>query len=415
MRVLYHHRTQAEDGQAVHIRALITAFRDLGHPVCEVGLVAQADGRQASQPAGSTTAQGQALQKPLAGQRARWNWVGSVPRFARELLEHGYTWPAARRLRSAAREFHPELIYERYAFGNGGGVLAAKALGLPLFLEVNSPMVLELARTRGLSFPGLAARRERAIFRAADRVFCVTAVLADMLAADGVPKERLVVTPNGVDLARYADPMDPEARLRARRSLNLDRFAEGPVLGFVGYYRPWHRLDLALPCLLEAGLEQARLVLIGHGPARPELEQAAARLGVSERLHFVPSVPHEQIPALLPAFDVALLPAINPYASPLKLHEYMAAGIATVAPDQPNLREVLTPEHDALLVPPGDGDALRSAVLRLLRDPKFARRLGLAARATVERLDLTWSGNVRRIEAALAALHTSKGSKGQER
>lgn len=412
MRVLYHHRTQAEDGQAVHIRSLITAFRDLGHEVREVGLVAQADGRKPA-PAGPNPAQ-PAATMPLAGQRARWNWVSGVPRFARELLEHGYTWPAARRLRAAAGEFQPNLIYERYAFGNGGGVLAARQLGLPLFLEVNSPMVLELSRTRGLSFPKLAQRRERSIFSAADRVLCVTAVLADMLAADGVSRERLLVTPNGVDLARYALPGDPKARQLARQRLGLDQHPPGPVLGFVGYYRSWHRLDLALPCLAEPGLEQARLVLIGHGPAREELESEARRLGVAARLHFVPSVPHEEIPGLLPAFDVALLPAINAYASPLKLHEYMAAGIATVAPDQPNLREVLSPGRDALLVPVGDGDALRGAVLRLLREPELARALGAAARATVERLDLTWAGNVRRIAAAFAGWTSNSGARGRQ-
>jgi glycosyltransferase involved in cell wall biosynthesis len=393
MKVLYHHRTQAEDGQAVHIRAMIEALRAAGHEVLEVGLVAQADGRGAS--GGPQT---------LSGQRARWSWVGQVPRGVRELLEHGYSWPAQRRIVRAAEPFRPTLIYERYAFGNSGGVAAARRLRLPLFLEVNSPMVLELERTRGLSFKRLAERRERSIFRSATRVLCVTGVLADMLAELGVPRERLLVTPNGVELSRYAAPGDPEARRRARERLGLGAASLGPVLGFVGYYRSWHRLDLALPCLAEPGLETAHLVLIGHGPARAELEAEAARLGVSERVRFVAPVPHDQIPSLLPAFDVALLPAINAYASPLKLHEYMAAGIATVAPDQPNLREVLSPGRDALLVPPGDGQAYRAAVTALLREPGRAAALGRAARATVERMDLTWAGNVRRIEAAFAAL-----------
>jgi glycosyltransferase involved in cell wall biosynthesis len=307
--------------------------------------------------------------------------------------------------------FRPALIYERYAFGNSGGVSAARRLGLPLFLEVNSPMVLELERTRGLSFKGLAEHRERAIFRSATRVLCVTGVLADMLAEMGVPRERLLVTPNGVDLGDYPALGDPEARRRARERLGLGPTALGPVLGFVGYYRSWHRLDLALPCLAEPGLEAARLVLIGQGPARADLEAEAARLGLSERVHFVAPVPHDQIPSLLPAFDVALLPAINAYASPLKLHEYMAAGIATVAPDQPNLREVLSSGSDALLVPPGDGQAFRAAVTGLLRDPARASALGRAARATVERMDLTWAGNVRRIEQAFAALPGSQSGR----
>ena len=108
-----------------------------------------------------------------------------------------------------------------------------------------------------------------------------------------------------------------------------------------------------------------------------------------------------RIPALLPAFAVALVPAINPYASPLKLHEYMAAGVASIAPDQPNLREVLTHESDALLVDPADDDALRQAIVRLVTDESLRTRLGAAGRRTIEVDDLTWEGNVRRVLAAL--------------
>ena len=80
------------------------------------------------------------------------------------------------------------------------------------------------------------------------------------------------------------------------------------------------------------------------------------------------------------AFDVALLPAINEYASPLKLHEYMAAHLPTVGPDQPNLREVLVDGENATLTPPGDGDAFAAAVVALARDPERRRRLGSRAR-----------------------------------
>jgi len=271
-------------------------------------------------------------------------------------------------------------------------------LGLPLMLEVNSPMVMELSRTRGLSFPRLAARVEGGIFRRATRVCVVTAVLGEILVELGVEPERLLVTPNGVHLDLYARP-DPAA---ARAALGLPE-ASGPVLGFTGYYRPWHRLDLVVEALADPALGDAHLVLVGEGPAEEELRAVAARAGVEQRVHFAGPRPHSQIPGLLPAFDVGLVPAINAYASPLKLHEYMAAGLACVAPDQPNLREVLTHEQDALLVTPGDADALRAALARLVQDEALRGRLGSAARRAVEEQDLTWRGNARRVVAALEA------------
>ncbi len=386
MRILYHHRTQAEDGQAVHIRALIGAFARAGHEVREVGLVRQADGAQ----------------------RSRWAWVTRAPRFVQELAEYAYT-PFARDviLREAAR-FEPDFLYERYAFGNAGGVLAARRLGVPLVLEVNSPLVLELSQTRGLAFPRAAARLEDFIFGAADRVCVVTQVLKRMLVERGVAAERVILTPNGVHLEAYEYGDRRAARARAREDLGLAaERARELCLGFVGYFRDWHRLDLVLEAMRARGLEAARLVLVGEGPARGGLEARARELGLGPRLHFCGPRGHADVPRLLPAFDVALLPAINPYASPLKLHEYMAASLPVIAADQQNLREILAHGENAWLVPSGDAQALAQAILALARDEGLRARLGRAARRKVEELDLTWAGNVRRVLAAVESARPS--------
>lgn len=384
MRILYHHRTQAEDGQAVHIRALKEAFRALGHEVEEVSLVSRAGPAQAG----------------AERNGSRWTLVTRAPRAVRELAEYAYGGVARPRIVRAGRRFEPDVLYERYAFGNTAGVSAARRLGVPLVLEVNSPMVLELGRTRGLSWPRLAARVERWIFQNADVVCTVSGVLRDLLVEAGVRRERLIVTPNGVDLERYARP----DRAAARADLGLDELEEGLVLGFVGYYRDWHRLDLAIEALASPALSSAWLVLVGAGPAREALERCADAAGVSARVIFAGTRPHERIPALLPAFDVALVPAINPYASPLKLFEYMAAGVAVVAPDQPNLREVLADGENGLLFPAGDGAALRGALERLACLPELRQRLGARARATVIERDLTWRANAERVLAAVHAL-----------
>jgi glycosyltransferase involved in cell wall biosynthesis len=387
VKILYHHRTQAEDGQAVHIRSLQRAFESLGHEVTEYSLVSQG----ASERGGGG--------RDLEQERSRWDWVGRVPRFVREGLEYGYSLPAWRGLKGALRRCDPDLIYERYAFGNAAGVWASRGHRAPLFLEVNSPMVLELSRTRGLSFPRFAARTEARILRGADRVLAVTGVLGDMLCELGVERERLMITPNGVDLELYAEPGDTAARAAARRGLGVEASipADAMTLGFVGYYRTWHRLDLAVAALAEPQLLEAHLVLIGEGPAEEEIRAAARAAGVAERVHFAGRRAHAEVPRLLPAFDLALIPAINPYASPLKLHEYMAAGLATVAPDQPNLREVLQHGRDALLFPKDDGEAFAATLVELAADPERTRALGRAARQSVIDQELTWVGNARRV------------------
>src|SRR5262245_4374025 len=154
MRILYHHRTAADDGQAVHIRELQAAFRRLGHEVDEVALVKRSG----------------------AGNAHRSSWLGAVadhaPRFARELLEHGNDAARARPLRAATATNRPDSIYERYALSTSCGARVAHERNIPFVLEVNSPLVDEVSRTRGLAFPGWARRKEIFVLRNADLV-CV--------------------------------------------------------------------------------------------------------------------------------------------------------------------------------------------------------------------------------------------------
>jgi glycosyltransferase involved in cell wall biosynthesis len=405
VKILYHHRTQAEDGQAVHIRALQRAFEQLGHHVVEVSLVKRRE------PSASTEA------APAPRRPAPWRAVTRLPRFARELAEYAYSSIGRPRILAAAREHRVDFIYERYAFGNAAGVMAAQRLELPLILEVNSPMVLELSKTRGLSFPRTAERLENWIFRSADRVCVVTEALGEILVGLGVARERLLVTPNGVELERYEVADRRRARATAREELGLEPEAEGGRegelwLGFVGYYRDWHRLDLVLDALATGPLARARLAIVGEGPAHEALVEQCARLGLGPRVRFCGPRRHDRIPQLLPAFDIALVPAINPYASPLKLFEYMAAGLPAVAPDQPNLREVLVDGENALLVRPGDGADLQRALARLVADPELRTRLGARARATIVERDLTWIGNARRVVEAARELGAGKHGAG---
>jgi glycosyltransferase involved in cell wall biosynthesis len=261
-------------------------------------------------------------------------------------------------------------------------------------------MAHELGRTRGLVFARTGTRFESWVLRSATLVCAVSGVLAEMLEELGVARERLLVTPNGVHFELYQHADRAAARRAARVELGLA--SQGLVLGFVGYYRDWHRLDLVIEAL--PSLPGAELVLVGEGPARADLERRAQEVGVASRVHFAAPRAHARIPGILPAFDVALLPAINAYASPLKLFEYMASGLPVVAPDQANLREVLVDRENGLLVAPGDGAALLAALKELASDRSLRERLGAAARGTIVERDLTWRGNARRVIAAVEGL-----------
>ncbi len=383
MRILYSHRVGSRDGQCVHIEELVAALRRAGHEVRVVG------------PKLYETMEFGGESRLIARLRRH------LPRAAGECAELAYNLPAYRRLRREADAFRPDLIYERYNLFFFAGALLARRTGLPLFLEVNSPLAEERARYGGVGLGRLAHRAERFAWRAADRVLAVTSVLADGIAAAGVERARIGVTPNGIDPARFAvaapsGPRDPDT----------------VVLGFVGFVRDWHGLDAVIAGMAaDSATARLQLVIVGDGPARPGLERQAASLGVAHRVRFTGLVERAAIPALVASFDIALQPRVVAYASPLKLFEYMAAARAIVAPDQPNIREVLEDGRTALLFGVQEPGALWRALVRLAADPGLRLRLGEAAREAVAARDLTWDGNARRITEWAEAARTAPSAR----
>jgi glycosyltransferase involved in cell wall biosynthesis len=373
LKILYHHRTASRDGQAVHIEEMVSALRRLGCEVVMVEPPATAGARFGADASGVSS-----LRRFL-------------PKAAGELLELGYSWLAYRRLKRAYLEHRPHVLYERHNLYLLAGKWLKQRFRLPYLLEVNAPIALERAQHGGLGLPGLARRLEASAWKAADVVLPVTGVLAEMLVEQGVKRERIVVIPNGIDLAAFEDA---PARDEAKRRLGLDGHL---VLGFAGFVRAWHGLDRVIDFIAEAGRPELLLFVAGDGPACEALAQRARARGVAAQVRFEGIVQRKDIPAYLAAFDVALQPAATPYASPLKLFEYLAAGCAIVAPRQPNLEEVLAHDENALLFPAGKAGALGEALGRLVADAGLRERLGLNARKTIARGRYTWDGNADRV------------------
>jgi len=385
MKILYHHRTASKDGQAVHIEEMIGSLRALGHEVLVVA------------PGGEAPPQDKARMGDDVGwvQRLR----ARLPKWVYELLELGYSLLAYRRLARAARDFEPDAIYERYNLYLLAGWLLKRRTGLPLLLEVNAPLADERERFGGLALPRLARWAEGVVWRGADMVLPVTHVLGELVAARGVPRDRLMVVPNGINEDHFAAAPSP-AQAKAALGWN-----DALVLGFTGFVRDWHGMDRVIRWMAsDAAPANARLLLVGDGPARPALETLAQELALGERVLFTGVISRDDVPRHVAAFDIALQPAVVAYASPLKLFEYLALGKAIVAPRQPNIEEVLEDHRNALLFDPAQQDALETQLARLAHDPALRQRLGLGAQATIARLNLTWLGNAERVVALAQSL-----------
>ncbi len=382
--ILYHHRVQSRDGQAVHIEAIVRSLGELGHRVI------------VSEPPGFTAATIGHSPKFIDFLKR------TIPRSLYEVVEIAYNIAAFRRLFVAWREAKPDVIYERYSLYLLAGILLHRMTGTPLILEINAPLAEERQKYGGLGLPRLAAAVERWTWRNADRVLPVTDRLAQYQRRAGIAERRIVVIPNGVDPERFADADKAAAKAVAGLVGRL-------VLGFAGFMREWHGLDHVIDMLPD--LETAvpfHLVLVGDGPARPALEQQVARLDLGSRVTFAGTVDQNAYARLLKTFDIALQPQSVAYASPLKLFEYMAAGAAIVAPDQDNLREVLVEDETALLFDPGDTLAMVAVVRRLAGDEALRTRLGNAARQAIFDRGFTWRHNAERIAAMARILATEQ-------
>ena len=376
MRILYHHRTRSKDGQYVHIAELIHALRKLGHEVMVVA--------------------------PSATERAEFgDDAGAVaflkryvPRFAYELMELGFSLLAYRRLRRAVREFKPDCLYERYNLFLPAGVWIKRSFGLPMLLEVNAPVCEERAKYDGISLRRLAAWSQRYAWRGADVVLPVTEVLASIVLAAGVPKERIAVVPNGINPERFGNnSLLPEV---AKAKLGLgDRL----VLGFTGFVREWHGLDRVVDLVADRAEQSSRLhlLIVGDGPARESLQARARERGIVDRVTLTGVIDRDRVPDYVAAFDIALQPSVVAYASPLKLFEYLAMGRAIVAPATPNIREVLTDGENAVLFDPDQSDGMVRAIDRACRDRELRLRVADGAKRTIAARKLTWDNNARRV------------------
>jgi glycosyltransferase involved in cell wall biosynthesis len=168
------------------------------------------------------------------------------------------------------------------------------------------------------------------------------------------------------------------------------------TIGFIGFINPWHRLDRALEAIAAVGNKDIRFICVGEGDIRPKLEAQAKALGIEEQVLFAGLVNREQAFQYVSQFDIALQPSVTEYASPLKLFEYLAAGTLIIAPDMPNIREIVN-EESALLFDPKSEDGFKNQLMRALISSDELKEVQKAAQALIFDKQLTWQYNAKRV------------------
>ncbi|WP_298814928.1 glycosyltransferase family 4 protein [Chloroflexus sp.] len=291
-----------------------------------------------------------------------------------------------------ARQLRPDLIIERYYNFAGAAMIVAHKLHIPAILEVNAlivdpPEVLKRRIDDALGGPFRRWAEQQC--RWADRI--VTPLHTTVPA--NIPRAKIVELPWGANIETFTPPPAPPPG--------------PPNIVFMGSFRAWHGVSdfvKAARILIERG-NNYRFTLIGDGPERSTAEALAAPY--RDRLTFTGAVPHEQIPALLARahlgvapFNTAPHPALRAagfFWSPLKIYEYMAAGLPVVTTAIPPLTTIIREGEEGALFREGDVVDLANAIARVLTDPVTAFAMGQRARARVV-AEFSWQQHCAELE-----------------
>jgi glycosyltransferase involved in cell wall biosynthesis len=366
--VLYRHRTQGKGVEGVHIRSVTDALRAQSVRVDVL-----------SMPGADPYASDQTM-SPTRQKTWLMKLVARLPEPVFELAELGYNLPAWRQTRQWLSTNGPvDMIYERYAMYLFVTVWLANRRGIPIVLEVNDSACVQ-HRVRPLFFQKMAKRIERWIFNKADGLVFVSTRFKDLV-ADGHGKiAPSIVSPNAANIDQFS--FSVQTRERVRQELKL---GDAVVCGYLGAFNPWHSIDqfvYAISNRLKTN-PKLKFLLVGDGITFDAVKDYVDHHQLSEQIVLTGRVPHAQVPELLCAMDMAILPSAGDYTSPVKLFEFMACSVPALAPDLAPILEVLREDETGWIFPADNFDAAMDKLQQLSEDTDHVKQVGAAARTYI--------------------------------
>lgn len=294
----------------------------------------------------------------------------------RDVYEMVLDW---RFLKAAEKRFddiQPDIILQQHARYSQVGVRLGQKYRVPVFLDDITP-IWEEERHYIRHFKSLARQMRRKVFSLATGLIAVSPDMQQQLRSEGVPDAKIHLVPNGVDCMLFDPAATPDT---VRAAYGLDGKV---VVGYVGGIQAWHGLDAFLEVafsLIECIPNVHFMLVLGDDPGKV-YEGLVRDRGLSSRFTFSGHIPHTEVPLYLKAMDIAVLPDIYAYMSPLKIYEYMVMGKPVIAPNRSVLLEDMIKDGEhGLLFEPDDSEAMKQAILQLIADPALRQELGSQGR-----------------------------------
>jgi glycosyltransferase involved in cell wall biosynthesis len=293
---------------------------------------------------------------------------------------------------------HCDLFYERLGWVGYGGGLAARQLGIPLIMEVNGDHLEELEKL-GIAPKGLqrwlsVLLMKHAVKRAAHVVATGEGWRQRFLERWQVDPERVSVVENGSDMVERLS----QRTLRAFQPAGAS--GETATIIYVGAFEPWHGVDILVEAfgrVVVRGIP-ARLLLVGDGSGYQSIRERVRDDNLEALVTFTGHLPPDQLAKRLSQADIA----VSPYCgrvefSGLKLLDYKAAGLPTVASGNDGQPAVIEHGRTGWIVPPCDVEALATGIALLCTEPELRRQLGQRARLEAEKCH-SWRHTAQQLE-----------------
>jgi PEP-CTERM/exosortase A-associated glycosyltransferase len=314
----------------------------------------------------------------------RTNFIKSPNNETSKIISYWTRFRMLQRYRKAVlniiKKERPSIIHAHSSYANGiAANYASKKTGIPSIYEIrgfwNETEVAEGEFRSGSLKHAIFWNLELYAIRNASRIIAISQGIKDEMVARGIDGNKIDILPNGVDTKLFV-PRKKDDSLAKKHDLT-NNF----VIGYIGSIRRLEGLSYLIDAFKEVICQtpRARLLIVGDGAERANLEEHAKRLGLNGRIIFTGTVPHKEILNYYSLIDVFVFPRVDAKVTqtvtPLKPLEVMSAGKVCVGSNVGGLRELINDNYNGLLFECGDAHDLSNKIMQLIRDKELYRTL----------------------------------------
>lgn len=376
-------REDPPSGPSTHVKQVILELEKLGH---KVRVLASFDGRQIWKSDDLVTFEPVAMPR-LEGGPFRWT-ERMVRRVQYELhLPYLALFDGLRFAYACHQELRGyDLLYERMGWMGYGGALAGRWLGIPHVLEVNGDHLFEL-KMRGIPPKGLQRLFSVLLIRGGMKLSTHVVAAgqgwrASTIDVWQVAPDKVTAIENGTLMVSLLERMQ-------LRSFQAHATTDTPTLVYLGAFDPWQGIPVLIRATSRAlalGIS-LKLLLVGSGPEVNSARELVRECGIADRVTFTGHVSLQDAAGYLARADIGLSPYCGrtQYAG-LKLFDYKAAGLATIASGKDGEPRTIEQGKTGWIVPPCDEDSLFQAIVTLCSNLELTWQIGRQARLEAEQL-----------------------------